>query len=298
MIGFVQLRCFVAVATELHFGRAALLLHMTQPPLSRQIQMLEDQMGVILLERTSRSVSLTPAGVAFLGEARKLLEQSERAIQVARRAANQLTGSVTVGFMGSAAYSFIPKLAELAQVELPNINVIFREMTTREQWEALPFGRIDLGIIRPGPEQKGQASVCIDKGNLALAVSRNHPLAARRQVVTLKQLDDMPFIMYSQVGWYFHGLLVSMFERARVKPRYVQFMDQTHAILSLVSAGMGAAIVPEDAKNACFENVVFKPVQTTTGYETHAIWRADDKEPAVVAVREVILRQCVSSQAL
>lgn len=293
MIGFAQLRCFVAVATELHFGRAAQLLHMTQPPLSRQIQLLEEELGVLLLQRTSRSVSLTPAGTAFLGEARKLLEQSERAVQVARRAANLLSGSVTVGFMGSAAYSFLPKLAELAQVELPNIEVIFREMTTRDQLQALPFGRIDVGLIRPGLEQAGQASVCIDKGDLALAVSRNHPLASRRQVVALKQLDDLPFIMYSQVGWYFHGLLLSMFERAGVKPRYVQFMDQTHAILSLVSAGMGVAIVPEDARNACFENVVFKPIQAQVQYETHAIWRADDADPVVAAVREIILRQRV-----
>lgn len=295
MIGFTQLRCFVAVASELHFGRAALLLHMTQPPLSRQIQLLEDHLGVVLLQRTSRSVSLTPAGVAFLAEARKLLEQSERAIQVARRAANLLSGSVTVGFMGSAAYSFIPRLAELARVELPNITVIFREMTTRDQWEALPFGRIDLGIIRPGPTPEGQESVCIDRGDLALAVSRNHPLAARRQVVALKQLEDMPFIMYSQVGWYFHDLLVQMFDRVHVKPRYVQFMDQTHAILSLVSAGMGVAIVPEDARNACFENVVFKPIQAQAQYESHAIWRADDHDPVITAVRELVLRHRVGN---
>lgn len=294
MIGFSQLRCFVAVATELHFGRAALLLHMTQPPLSRQIQLLEEQLGVQLLQRTSRAVSLTPAGSAFLQEARKLLEHSERAIQVARRAANLLSGSVTVGFMGSAAYSFLPKLAELAQIELPNIDVIFREMTTQAQLEALPLARIDIGIIRPRPQLHGQQSVCIDKGELALAVSRNHPLASRNQVVTLKQLEDLPFIMYSEVGWYFRTLLMALFERAGVTPRYVQFMDQTHAVLSLVSAGMGVAIVPEDARNACFENVVFKRIQVQTHYETHAIWRADDGDLAVSAVRELLLRRQVA----
>ncbi|GGJ80875.1 LysR family transcriptional regulator [Pseudomonas matsuisoli] len=296
MIGFPQLRCFVAVATELHFGRAAQMLHMTQPPLSRQIQLLEQELGVALLERTSRSVSLTPAGSAFLVEARKLMEQSERAVQIARRAANTLSGTVTVGFIGSATYGFIPKLAERAKEELPNIHVNFLEMNSVEQQEALLFGRVDLGIIRPGPRAEGLESVCIEKGDLALAVARNHPLALRRQLVTLKQLDDLPFIMYSKVGRYFQGVLTTMFERAQVKPRYVQFMDQTHAILSLVSAGMGVAIVPEDARNACFENVVFKSLQTQTQYELHAIWRADDDGPAVAAVREIILRQRVSSQ--
>lgn len=291
MIGFPQLRCFVAVATELHFGRAAQLLHMTQPPLSRQIQMLEQQLGVTLLERTSRSVTLTPAGAAFLVEARKLLEQSERAVQIARRAANTLSGTVNVGFIGSATYRFIPKLAEIAKEELPNIHVSFLEMNSVEQQEALLFGRLDLGIIRPGPRKDGLESVCIEKGNLALAVARNHPLALRHQVVTLKQLDGLPFIMYSQVGRYFLGVLSAMFERAQVQPRYVQFMDQTHAILSLVSAGMGVAIVPEDARNACFENVVFKPLQTQVQYELHAIWRAEEQALAVAAVREIMLRQ-------
>ncbi|MFJ3483224.1 LysR family transcriptional regulator [Pseudomonas sp. NPDC090202] len=295
MIGFTQLRCFVAVATELHFGRAAQLLHMTQPPLSRQIQLLEQQLGVVLIERTSRSVLLTAAGIAFLVEARKLLEHSERAVQIARRAANALSGSVTIGFMGSATYSFIPRLAERVQKELPNIVVNFVENNSAEQIEALLLGRIDLGIIRPSPPTKGLEAVCIAKGDLALAVSRNHPLALRRQVVTLKQLDGLPFIMYSKVGRYFQGVLTEMFTRANVQPRYVQFMDQTHAILSLVSAGMGVAIVPEDSRNACFENVIFKTVQTQTQYEIHAIWRDGENDPAITAVRDIIRRTWVSN---
>ena len=263
--------------------------------LSRQIQLLEQQLGVVLIERTSRSVSLTAAGIAFLAEARKLLEHSERAMQIARRAANALSGSVTVGFMGSATYSFIPRLAERVQKELPNIVVNFVENNSAEQIEALLLGRVDLGIIRPSPAAKGLEAVCIAKGDLALAVSRNHPLALRRQVVTLKQLDGLPFIMYSKVGRYFQGVLTEMFTRANVQPRYVQFMDQTHAILSLVSAGMGVAIVPEDSRNACFENVIFKPVQTQTQYEIHSIWRDGENDPAISAVRDIILRAWVSN---
>ncbi|WP_213879033.1 LysR family transcriptional regulator [Pseudomonas sp. dw_358] len=291
MIGFTQLRCFVAVATELHFGRAAQRLHMTQSPLSRQIQTLEQQLDVVLFERSSRSVTLTPAGLAFLVEARQILEHSERAVQVARRAANVLSGSVTVGFIGSATYSCIPRLAEQAQQELPNIAVHFMEMNSTEQIDALRLGRIDLGIIRPGLSEPGIESACIERGDLALAVSRTHPLAQRRQLVLLKQLDDVPFIMYSKIGRYFQGLLLSLFEQANVQPRYVQFMDQTHAILSLVSAGMGVAIVPQDSRNACFDNVVFKPLQTQAHYEIHAAWRAEDSSPAVQAVRGLIGRK-------
>ena len=290
MIGFTQLRCFVAVATELHFSRAAQLLHMTQSPLSRQIQTLEQQLDVVLFERSSRSVTLTPAGAAFLVEARKLIEHSERAVQIARRAGNVLSGQVTVGFIGSATYSYIPRLAERAQEELPNIAVNFMEMNSTEQLEALRLGRIDVAIIRPGLTEPGIDSACIERGDLALAVARNHPLAQRRQLVMLKQLDGLPFIMYSKIGRYFQGLLMAMFDQAHVQPRYVQFMDQTHAILSLVSAGMGVAIVPEDSRNACFDNVVFKPLSTQTKYEIHAAWRADDLDPAVQAIRDMIQR--------
>ena len=122
-----QLRSFVAVAAELHFGRAAKRLNMTQPPLSRQIQLLEQDLDVQLFIRTSRSVQLTPAGRAFLVEARALLQQSEAAKQAARLAARTNSGSVTVGFIGATTYGFLPRLVTKARTELPSIDLTFRK---------------------------------------------------------------------------------------------------------------------------------------------------------------------------
>src|SRR4051794_31255961 len=165
-----QLRSFVAVATELHFGRAAKRLNMTQPPLSRQIQLLELDLDVQLFTRTSRSVQLTPAGRAFLTEARSLLQQSEAAKQAARRAAQTNSGAVTIGFIGATTYGFLPRLVAKARTELPNIELTFREMPTTEQIDALEFGRIDLGLIRPVNEQRQVISACVLRENLALAL--------------------------------------------------------------------------------------------------------------------------------
>ncbi|MDQ4061053.1 MAG: LysR family transcriptional regulator [Pseudomonadota bacterium] len=291
MFELAQLRSFVAVATELHFGRAAKRLNMTQPPLSRQIQLLELDLGVQLLTRTSRSVQLTPAGRAFLVEARSLLQQSEAAVQVARRAANAHGGAVTVGFIGATTYGFLPRLVTKAGAELPNIEVTFKEMSASEQIQALELGRIDLGLIRPPPDLRRIVSACVMRENLALALPLQHPLAKRRRP-QLQQIDGEPFIMYSADARYLNGLLTQLFRAANIQPRYVQHMSHSQAILSLVSTGMGLAIVPEETRNACFDNVIFRPLPlgADVTVELHAIWRPDSRNPALPAFRELLQR--------
>lgn len=130
MFDLGQLRSFVAVATELHFGRAARRLHMTQPPLSRQIRMLERDLKVALFTRTSRSVELTQAGRAFLAEARDLLQRSEAAVKIAREAAEPTIGMVRVGFVPATTYDYLPRLTSRARNELPNIELVYEELNS------------------------------------------------------------------------------------------------------------------------------------------------------------------------
>ena len=269
-----QLRSFVAVATELHFGRAAKRLNMTQPPLSRQIQLLEQDLDVQLFIRTSRSVQLTPAGRAFLVEARALLQQSEAAKQAARRAVRTNSGSLTVGFIGATTYGFLPRLVTKARTELPSIDLTFREMTTAEQIDALTFGRIDLGLSDLS-RSAGDVPACVLREHLALALPLT-PLAVRRRPEAAP-IDGEPFIMYSSEGRYMNELLTGAFRSAGIQPLYVQQMSHAQAILSLVSTGMGMAIVPEEARNACFDNVVFRPIQLGPGVaaELHAVLAAE-----------------------
>src|ERR1700745_3715558 len=149
MFDLNQLRCFVTVAEELHFGRAAARLNMTQPPLSRQIQVLEHVIDAPLLERTSRSVKLTPAGRSFLPEARRILKLAETASQVARRIALGKTGSLKIGYTAAASYGFLPDLISACRARLPEVDFSLKEMVSGEQLEALATGQIDAGLLRP-----------------------------------------------------------------------------------------------------------------------------------------------------
>src|SRR4051812_25157597 len=149
MFDLAQLRCFVAVAEELHFGRAAARLHMTQPPLSRQIQLLEHAVGVQLLERTSRSVRLTAAGATLQGDAVRILRLAQEAAQTAARAGHGEAGRVVIGYTAVSGYLLIPKLLAAAGRSLPGIDIVLEEMVSSEQLRALDAQRIDLGFLRP-----------------------------------------------------------------------------------------------------------------------------------------------------
>jgi DNA-binding transcriptional LysR family regulator len=154
MFELSQLRCFAAVAEELHFGRAAARLNMTQPPLDRQIQLLEHALGVGLFERTSRSVRLTPAGRAFHAEARRVLDLAEGAGLAAKRVARGEAGSITIGFTAAASYGFLPRLLAAARAAMPGVDLALKKMVTADQTEALSSGQIDLGLLRPPVDRK------------------------------------------------------------------------------------------------------------------------------------------------
>jgi DNA-binding transcriptional LysR family regulator len=283
VLDLTHLRSFVALTEELHFGRAARRLNMTQPPLSRQIQLLEAELGVRLLDRTSHSVALTAAGHAFLPEARALLGASEQAAQVARRAARVPgRGAVTVGFIGASTYAFLPRLVSRARAELPDTVLTLKEMSGVAQMDALMLGRIDIGLLRPLQAPFPGTSSCVMREGLALALPQGHALAARRRP-TLRDLEGEPFIMYSPDGPYMHALLSDAFRAAGVRPLVVQAVSQAQTILSLVSTGMGVALVPEEVQSACFDNVTLRPIATTPGLavELHAIWRPENRNPAL-----------------
>nr|WP_245216047.1 LysR family transcriptional regulator [Pararoseomonas baculiformis] len=287
-----HLRSFAALAEELHFGRAARRLNMTQPPLSRQIRLLEAELGVRLFDRTSHSVALTPAGHAFLPEARALLGASEQAVQTARRAARATGGgTLTVGFLGASTYCFLPRLISRARAELPETALVLKEMPGVAQIEALELGRIDIGLVRPVPEPFDGTSSCVMREGLALALPQGHKLASRRRP-SLQELDGEPFIMFSQDGPYMQSLLSDAFRAAGVRPRVVQAVSQSQTILSLVSTGMGVAIVPEEVRHACFDSVVLRPIAMTPGLvvELHAVWRPENRNPALGPFRELLHR--------
>lgn len=293
-----QLRCFTAVATELNFRRGAERLNMTQPPLSRQIQLLEHQLGVRLLERTKRSVRLTPAGRAFLPEAEELLRRAQTVALAARRVATGDAGSVAIGFVAGAIYRLLPRIVAAARALLPDIDLVLKEMTTIEQLEALASRRIDLGLVRPALDRRGLEGECVVSEPFVVAVPQHHPLAARRRL-TLAMLAGQPLITYSPSDWQpFYELLAGAFRMAGVTPRFIQFLGSTHAILALVNTGMGLALVPQSASRLQFEQVAFRPVGLDPGVraELHLVWRGENDNPALPTLRALIVREARSDQ--
>lgn len=285
-----QLRCFVAAAEELHFGRAAARMNMTQPPLSRQIQLLEHVLGVKLLDRTSRAVKLTPAGRVFLLEARRILRLTESAAMATRRIASGEAGTINVGFTAASGYSFLPRLLLQMGSRAPNIALVLKEMVSTDQVESLLTGRIDVGFLRP-PIDRGEFSHRrVAREGLVAALPAGDERLSKASL-SLADFDAKPLITYAPEGArYFHDLLSAQFESAGVTPNAVQSLSQIHSMLALVRAAIGAALVPEAAMSLHFDDVQFRAVETQPAQpvELYAVWRSDNDNPALAAFLDQI----------
>jgi DNA-binding transcriptional LysR family regulator len=289
-----RLSCFIAVAEELHFGRAAERLHMTQPPLSRQIQQLEGELGVQLIDRTTRSVTLTPAGVAFLPDARRILQLAEGAAMTVRRVPAGDLGTVVVGFTAASAHVVLPLLLEEAREKLPDVKLELREMVTSVQLESLLNGELDLGMARPPVKRPGLVSRPLLHEQLIAALPMGHPLADLGRQLTLNDLDGEDVIMYSPVqARYFNQLLISTFTIAGATPRYVQYVTQVHTMLVLVRSQIGIALVPASAATLHPEGVVFRSIGAfrERPVELDAVWRGDSTNPALLRLLRDVLPQ-------
>ena len=284
MFSLARLSCFIAVAEELHFGRAAERLHMTQPPLSRQIQQLESELGVQLIDRTTRSVTLTPAGLAFLPDARRILQMAEgAALNVKRVPAGDL-GTVVVGFTAASAHAVLPRLLDKAREQLPDVKLELREMVSSAQIEGLMTGELDLGMARPPLKRPGIVSRPLLHEQLIAALPAAHPLVDITRQLTVNDLDGQEVIMYSPVqARYFNELLVSTFTIAGATPRYVQYVTQVHTMLVLVRSGLGIALVPASAATLHPDGVVFRSIGAfrERPVELDAAWRGDSTNPAL-----------------
>ncbi len=282
---------FVTVAEELHYGRAAERLSMTQPPLSRRIQLLERELGVELFDRTHRTVRLTPAGRVFLAEARKILRSSHEATLYVRRAEKGEVGVVTLGFTATAAYSYLERVLAAANAEVPGVDLVLREMATSAQVEEMLAGGIDLGMVRPPVTGGDIVTLPLWREPLLAALPSGHPLARNKRNPDVRDFGGEPFIMYSpSEGRYFHDLLVAVFRTARVQPVYTQYPSQVHTALALVKADLGLALVPAAAAALRFEGVVLRPVDGIEGrpVELELMWRRGNDNPALGALLAVI----------
>jgi DNA-binding transcriptional LysR family regulator len=287
-----QLRCFIAVGEELHFGRAAERLHMTQPPLSRQIRLLEHQVGTPLLDRTNRVVRFTPAGRAFFPEAARILRLANEAAASARRVAKGERGTLAIGFTAAFGYGLLPDLVRRLHDRAPNVALTLKEMVTSEQLEALDGGQLDVGLMRPHPPHGGVETVVLGREALMLAIPATEAKLWPRRP-TLSCLDGKAYIAYSPYeASYFHELVQRLLDRAAINPQFVHYVPQIHTMLALVDAGVGVALTPETASRLHFEGVLLRRVEMRPLRPVEMVfsYRKDNDNPIFRIFRREVLR--------
>jgi DNA-binding transcriptional LysR family regulator len=291
-----QLRYFVAVAEENHFGRAAIRLHMTQPPLSQTIQSLEASLGTPLFARTKRSVALTPAGLALLPEARRILQQAGALPDLARRAASGESGLLSLSFVSTADYSVLPPLLREFRERYPQVQIDLREATTDVQLEDLMQDRIDAGLLIPPLHDKAKTELdylTVLSEPLILAAPQGLKALRGKSAVALKALADVPLIIFPRrIAPAFHDAILGCFRDAGLTPRIGQEAIQMQTIVGLVSAGMGIALVPQSVSNLKRPGVEYKPLSSkAVAFETGLAWRRDNMSPVLHAFLELLRKK-------
>ncbi|MFL5863196.1 MAG: LysR substrate-binding domain-containing protein [Solirubrobacteraceae bacterium] len=275
-----QLRYFVAVAEELHFRRAAARLHISQPPLSQQISALETELGVRLLERTRRRVELTPAGDAFLRDARAMLAELDVAVSTARAIAAGQSGVLRVSFVGSALQSIVPAAVQRFRRARPGVEVELRERSTAEQLRGLSTGVVDVGLIRPPIESDEDlhAELVMSEHTIA-AVPADHALAALRRI-PLRRLAAEPLVLFPRrQAPGFHDLLIGRLAATGTTPHVVQYAPEMMTIIGLVAAGIGVSPVPASVSHLAIDGVAYRPLTGAPDTELVALTRAGDASP-------------------
>lgn len=285
-----HLRYFIAVAEELHFGRAAARLHMAQPPLSRQIRQLEDELGVTLLDRARRRVELTPAGRTFLDEARRILAQSERAVRVAQRAGRGEEGPLSLGFVPAADLDILPRALRLCRERLPDLELELHPMTRCQQVDALRGGRIQVGILFLPIDDDGLAVEPLRREPLVVVLPEDHRLA-RRDRLRMIDLQDEPMISFPRARRGRDHMTITACRQAGFEPRMSYATDRIETNLALVAAGLGVSLLPASIRNLRRSGVVYRPLVLPAPHLEMAAAVPRDAAPDGVAAFLRILRE-------
>ncbi|WP_420963753.1 LysR substrate-binding domain-containing protein [Brucella sp. IR073] len=279
-----SLACFVAVAEELHFRRAAERVHITQPALSQRIRALEEEVGAALLERDRRQVSLTPAGAAFLEPARAAVANAMLAKSAAQRALRGETGRLRLGFTVIAFYGFLPAAVRVYRSRFPDVSVELTEVNSPSLERALASGELDLGILHPPLEMPSLNHQSLPPQKLVLALPVDHPLAAR-STVRVAELRDQPFLIAPRrIGPNIYDRVIAHFRSEGVSPAIIQEATPMTTLIGLVSAGVGLGFVTEGLAAAGRPGVVFLTVEPPPPeVPVAAAWAGD--RPSMPAMR-------------
>ena len=281
VIDVKPLRYFVTLAETRHFGRAAARLNLSQPPLSRQLAALEASLGVTLIERSPRSVTLTAAGERFYADAKAILSAIEQAARNAQAAAHGDTGTLAIGFTMCAAYSVVPSYARTFGSAYPEVALNLREVVSNDLAAQVLAGQIDAAIMFPGAPNRSLAMRTIVSEPLCVALSRTHPRARARQL-KIAQLAGEPFVLASEeVAPTLRATILEHCRSGGFEPdiRFEVQLQQT--VLSLVDEGVGVALVPASMRKAQLAGVVFRPLADAPTIEQVLVWSPVNRNPCL-----------------
>jgi DNA-binding transcriptional LysR family regulator len=285
-----HLRYFVAVAEELNVRQAATRLHLSQPPLSRQIHDLEDEVGTKLFVRSQSGMHLTDAGRIFLTEARSILSQSQRAVQLAQAASRGEAGRLDIAYSVESFEPVLLRVIRLFRRLFPMVEFGIRELTYYQQIQELIHRHIDIGYVPIRfPELESELVFeCVRKSPFLAALPPEHPLAKQRQL-RLSALASEKFISIQRTAPAYHSWFVNLCRSAGFMPEIApEEADGGLSLLGLVSAGFGIALVPETFQQILPVEVQFRPLRPSITFDFHMAWRRDNQTPVLRAFLEML----------
>jgi DNA-binding transcriptional LysR family regulator len=283
-----HLRYFAAVAETRHFGRAAERLHMAQPALSQAIRQLEKELGTPLFTRTTRQVSLTPAGEFLQGEATRVLAAVDDSVRGVRRIADGHLGLVRIAFTGTAAFTELPRIARAIKRDLPGVALeIHADLLTPAQAAGLRDGSLDIGVLRPPVSGDGITLRTIEIEPLVLAAPADHRLATE-PVLAMTDLRTEDFILYADSHSAVNDAVLRSCSEAGFAPRREHEAPGTSALLALVAAGLGIALVPASVRAVPLAGVVFRDIADSASVELACAWSEDVDSTLIRSVLQVL----------
>ena len=291
-----HLRYFVAVAETLSFTKGAKKLRLAQPSLTRQIKDLEEEIGVRLLDRTKREVSLTEEGKSFLADAKGVLAHSTEIIASVQRLRRHATTAFNIGYVADLFYSSLPITLAALQRSLPTVSINLFDMTRGDQFRALEEGKIDLGFVglRESIEERGLQFRSVASHKTVAALAKGNQLA-KKTIIELRDLKPIFFIGMSETAYPgYRQWLRTTCQQVGFMPRVLQDADIERTVIRAVAAGLGVALLPEHVKKLPHENVVFRPLAPTVMTESCVAWNGENTSMALRAYLKIVKEQSTS----
>ncbi len=290
-----HLKYFKAVAEELHFGKAAARLNMAQPPLSLQIRQLEEEIGVPLFQRTKRNVELTDEGEVFLEKVYQIFNSLDEAVEKARMVNRGEIGEIVIGFIASAAYDILPNIMKYYKKQYPAIHVILKQLTSEEQIKCLQEGSLHIGIVSEPIECEKITHEVIRCESMVIAIQKGHPLASGSSAIDLIDFANDPFVLTGRKSnpRHYDGVINCCYQ-VGFSPKIVQETEEMSSVLSLVSAGIGVALVPASMQLLLANKIVYRDIKNIDYRTTTALaWESSNKSPITRAFIDLMKKTVI-----